>query len=127
MTLGEYLRAAASLRHEWGVNDCCTFPAGWIACQTGGNPMAAASYASEAEANAMVAGAGGMVALWSTWLAGHAERCPIEAGAIGVVSFPFGELGGIYSGERWVFLGERGIHALPVPDDRVLATWRARG
>lgn len=121
--LGEYIRAAASLRHEWGVNDCCTFPAGWIERQTGRNPMASARYATEAEAYAMVKQAGGMVALWGEWLAGHANPSPVVPECIGVISFPFGELGGIYSGERWVFLGERGIKALPVPADRVLAAW----
>lgn len=127
MMLGEYIRAAASLRHEWGVNDCCTFPAGWIERQTGRNPMMGADYSNEAEAYAMIERAGGVVALWDEWLDGHAARAPVTAGAIGVVAFPFGTIGGIFSGERWVFLGERGIHVLAVSADRVMASWCANG
>jgi hypothetical protein len=37
--LGEYVRARRHMPFAWGVNDCCTFSAEWVALATGVNPF----------------------------------------------------------------------------------------
>src|SRR5690606_35402004 len=79
VTLGEYLRAAGTRRWEWGAWDCCAFPAGWVMECGYSDPMALwrGTYASEAEAKALIEEAGGLVELWA-----------IALGALPVVEEP---------------------------------------
>lgn len=127
--LGEYIREATCRRFQWGVHDCCTFAAQWIERLTGRNPMADIPiYASDAEAEDFIAGAGGLVELWSGVLEGYAVPCEPIRGSIGIVRMANGhEIGGIRSEERWVFLTDAGIKAMTIPSERVIAAWCVHG
>lgn len=120
MTVGEYLQAAVSLPWEWGVHDCTAWPARWADIELPG-------YASDAEARAMIEGAGGLVSLWEGRLAGRLPELlpgvPFIPGDVGIIEasnamkMPV-EVGAIYTGKRWAFVPVQGgvaaMHAEPI-------------
>lgn len=121
MKLGEYLAAARAARWQWGMHDCCAWPARWA-----GVPVP--PYSSEAEAEAMLADAGGIVALWEKHGHGHivATDRP-NAGDVGVIKVVGRELtivecGAIYTGKRWAFIPFSG--GLAAASAVVVKAWR---
>lgn len=127
--LGEFIRHAAARRFQWERFGCAALPIDWIAQQTGRAPNEGLPRCTtEEEVQAVIDGAGGMVALWDRQLLGLATRSRPVAGAIGIVKMPDGmELGGIVSDQRWVFLMPQGVRAMPVSPSRIMATWCANG
>jgi hypothetical protein len=124
--LGEYLSAARTKPWLWREHDCCAFPAIWA-------DMADAlpSYSCEAEAEAMLHAAGGLVPLWDAAAANRAEEVTlsaIEPGDIGVVELlgndaTIVECGAIWTGKRWAFVpAAGGVAAVSAPT--VLKVWR---
>lgn len=115
--LGDYLVEAARRPHDWAVHDCCTFPAGWALTWGLGDPMAAwrGRYASEADAEALIHDAGGLLALWERGAAsiGVARVDALQAGDVGVISCftaeGHTEAGGIWTGKRWALLCPAGL------------------
>lgn len=141
MDLGEYLAAARSKPWEWRVHDCTAFPAIWA-----GLTDALPAYADEAEAEAMLREAGGLVPLWDRAAAGRADEvalAELEPGDVGVIELPSVrtetdpetdeqfvvvdsvECGAIWTGRRWAFVpATGGIAAVSAPT--VLKAWRPR-
>lgn len=124
MDLGDYLAAARSKPWEWGAHDCCAFPARWA-----GLPLP--GYSSEAEAEAMLHGAGGLVPLVERAAGGRAEPVELgslEPGDVGVIELPAADLtmvecGAVWTGKRWAFVpASGGIAAVSAPV--VLKVWR---
>ncbi len=109
MTLGEYLAAAAKRPWGWREHDCCTLPAHWA-----GVPLP--EYGNEAEAEAMIAAAGGLAPLWDRASAGRAEPIAphqLEPGDVGVIELiapdmTVVEVGAIWTGKRWAFVPRSG-------------------
>ena len=116
MTLGEYLKAP---RPAWDFRsqDCCRWVARWIVSQGHADPMdfIGARYATRIGALRLIKRGGGLVALWSRGMAGAgmAETCEAKAGDVAVMSVPtedgIGEACGIWTGDRWGMLHERGL------------------
>lgn len=140
MDLGAYLAAGRLKPHAWRSHDCTAFPAIWA-----GFADALPEYASEAEAEAMLFGAGGLVALWEQAIAAAPGRVvPVsnpEPGDVGIIEMPAPreevdpetgerfvlidsvEIGAIWTGKRWAFVPlPGGIAAVSAPD--VLRVWR---
>lgn len=115
MELGEYIKAAMQKPFEWGVHDCGSFCGGWL-----GVPIP--TYASADEAQELIAAHGGLAGLYDAAIGDAAQLIsdPV-AGAVGVIKVGDIEVGGIYSGERWVVFTKKGIRALPHGD--VEAMW----
>lgn len=120
MTLGEYLLTAE--KREWidGEHDCSAWPARWA-----GIPIPA--YSTREEAEALVADAGDLVALWVRRIGGRLRRVaePI-AGDVGIIQAVDAQrrvtqVGAIFTGRRWAFLIPNGmVRASAEP----LAVWR---
>lgn len=128
MDLGAYLAEARKRPWAWGEHDCCAFPARWVGAELPG-------YASEAEAEALLHAAGGLVPLFDCAAEGVAEPVDTpEPGDVGVIELPapsdvpaadlhLVELGAIWTGKRWVFVpGAGGIAGVSAPT--VLKVWR---
>lgn len=140
MTLGEYLASARQKPWAWKSHDCCAFPARWAGVDL-------PDYSNEAEAEAMLHAAGGMVPLWDDAVArepgkarpvGLSELLP---GDVGVIELPATreetdaetgetfividsvECGAIWTGKRWAFVPKGGgIASVTAPT--VLKAWR---
>lgn len=86
------------------------------------------AYASEAEAEALISDAGGLLALFSAGMAsaGIPEADDPLEGDVGVVSLMGEEAGAIFTGKRWAFAAEKGIAASSLERAAVLKCWRVR-
>jgi hypothetical protein len=114
MTLGEYLVQGARTPWKDGVHDCSAWPARWAGIalpaeySTHGRPLSD---------------------VWAGVI-GDQMQLSVEpqAGDIGVVRVvtPHGEdeIGGIYTGEKWALLTERGLVTARLPASNVVAVWR---
>jgi hypothetical protein len=126
MELGEYLSAARTKPWGWRSHDCCTFPARWA-------QVPLPDYSNEAEAEAMLHAAGGLVPLFERAAQGHAEPTDLlclEPGDVGVIELPAGdatmvECGAIWTGKRWAFVPARGGVAATASAS-CLKAWRPR-
>lgn len=128
MTLGEYLKAAMARPFQWGAHDCCTFCAEWMGILTGQDILGQwrGEYATESEARNLIEQRGGLIAIFDRQMVGHAQRVDIPvAGALGILSVNSEEIGAIFSGERWMAFGEKGMRALPHRERIVAAMWSA--
>ena len=130
MGLGEYLEREAKRPWTWGSADCCTFAADWVLSETGHDPMAQwRDYSTEADAELLIAEAGGLEAMWSEGLAPVMSRVDTPSlGSVGLILVPdqFGEIiqiGAIFSGRRWVFRTPRGIAGASIDPASVVAIW----
>lgn len=117
------------MRFSWTRYGCAALPGAWVHRLTGANPLASLPHVEdETSVKAVLDDAGGMAALWGRQIAGIGRRCSVAAGAIGIAAMPDGmEMGGVVSENRWVFLTEHGIRAMPIPPHRVIATWCVHG
>lgn len=127
--LRAYLHALARTPFAWG-QDCLTGTVGgWIRAERGVDPAATwrGRYASEAEALALIAAAGGLEALVDRELAavGIGRARFAELGDVGLVRAVTRRgpdlIGAIFTGERWAATTARGLTAGPGP---AVAVWR---
>lgn len=126
MMLADYLRAAAARPFAFGSHDCCTFPGDWVLAQTGFDPVAKwrGRYDSEEGARNFILSAGGIAMLWADGLDGIAQETSApQAGDIGIIEMPCGEAGGIFTGKRWAFLSNRGVHYASIEPQAVQVIW----
>lgn len=127
MTLGDYLLEVGSKPRVAGAHDCATLPAGWAIVCGHPDPMAKwRGYTSEAEAEELIAAAGGLVALFNEGLV--EAGCPVvtdpRAGDIGVVSMFGEEAGSIFTGRRWAFVADRGLTFATIGPEHISRVWR---
>lgn len=140
--LGAYLASARLKPWRWREHDCTAFPAIWA-----GFADALPAYDDEAEAEAMLHAAGGMVPLWDDAVAREAGKAApiglaqLQPGDVGVIELPATreetdaetgetfividsvECGAIWTGKRWAFVPKGGgIAAVSAPT--VLKAWR---
>lgn len=122
MTLEKYLEATMAKEWAWGEHDCSAWPAKWA-----GVPLP--YYDNEIDAIKLIGGAGGLVDLWDKVGEGYIERVDTpQPGDIGVLRIldrahsEFREIGGIYSGKRWLFIpiGQ----SIAATQEPALAIWR---
>ena len=127
--LGVFLQDRLSWRREAGEWDCCTFPAAWsMACGTG-DPMAAwrGLYASEAEAEDILAREGGLAGIFGAGLESVGWLRVTDAprlGDVGVVVLLDEEAGAIYTGRRWAFVATKGLGFTSLEREAVPHMWR---
>ncbi|EHJ62832.1 DUF6950 family protein [Novosphingobium pentaromativorans] len=128
MTLGDYLLTLNAKRREPGVHDCVTLPADWTVALGLPDPMAAwrGTYDTEEGALEIIEQAGSLESLFAAGYAsiGIEERYdePRE-GDVAVLRVGEQEAGSIYTGRRWVFVGERGIGFSSVDQDCIVTVW----
>jgi len=117
MELGDYIKAAMQRPFEWGVHDCGSFCGEWLG-------VTIPTYTSGDEAGALIAAHGGLAGLYDAAIGDAAQLIdkPV-AGAVGVIKLGDIEVGGIYSGERWIVFGERGMRAFPHSPVHIEAMW----
>lgn len=127
--LGEYLRAASARPWEWGAHDCCCFPADWVLGQTGVDPLAQwRGYSTAREAYQLIKDAGGLSELWAIGLekVGILTATP-AIGDVGVIKAQsesgMDEIGGIFTGDRWAFVGSNGLSCVPSDERAIVAVW----
>lgn len=123
MSLGEFLKAAASDRGPW---NCSTLAADW--CVSLGYPDFAAQWRAVVDEDECErVQAGGLVELWDI---GIGDGLPVtdvlEPGDIAVVSLNEVQAGAIWTGERFAIKAARGIHFLQSDAFAVLKAWRPR-
>jgi hypothetical protein len=123
MDLGAYLAEARSKPWEWAVHDCCALPARWAGVDL---PL----YSNEAEAEAMLHAAGGLVPLWTEAAQGQADPVTaFEPGDVGIIELIAADLtavecGAIFTGRRWAFVPRGGgIAAVSIEP---IKAWRPR-
>jgi len=127
MMLGEYLMTLVGRRREPGVHDCATVPADWAVLRGLRDPIAAwRGYQSEDEAQAIIREAGGLDAIFDAGFASagvtRREGDPHE-GDIGVIRIAGHDAASIFTGARWLFVGNRGIGFATVAPQHVIAVW----
>lgn len=97
--LGSYLDEMAGREVEYGVNDCCMFPAQWLSDITG-KDLEIPKYQTMEQAHKLIEEAGSLADLWSGILApvGIFERSGDSVyGDVGVVrTRAFGDVGVIF-------------------------------
>lgn len=124
-SLGGYIQRTIDTPWEWGVCDCTMWVADWVLSQTGIDPAAAlrGTYATEAEAEALVAGdLAGVVDAQGVLTRTDAPR----PGDVGVITVSGREVAAILTENGWAFRQFDGIGvirtdpaaawALPVQD-----------
>lgn len=128
---GERLRAIVdALRGkpvEWGVDDCSTLPAQWVAEVTR-REFDWPFYDTEEEAARIIADAGGLVEVWKpiTRKLGLVERHDTpEIGDIGIIDTSLGHVGGIWlHGQTFIWRAEEGVRVLGVRSHRIVKSWQ---
>jgi hypothetical protein len=126
--LADYL-AAPRPAWDWIALDCCRWVDAWVQARGHGSPIAALGlvYDSERSALRRIAEAGGLVPLWTAGMAlvGVPEVDDPVTGSVGIIARPTvcgtGEAAAIFTGDRWVSLGPRGLDFAPADALRV---WR---
>lgn len=129
--LGEYLRAGGARDRVPGVWDCCTLPCDWlVACGTP-DPMAEyrGAYATEAEAQEIIARAGSLVALFDRGMrsagVSRVRGWKYQPGDVAVVELLGEQAGAIYTGERWALVADRGLAFVAFTRKHIKRAWRA--
>lgn len=127
MRLGDYLLSLSDRRREPGVHDCATVPANWAVLLGLPDPIAAwRGYESEDEAQAIIREAGGLDAVFDAGFASSGvlrrEGDPIE-GDIGIIRIAGQDAASIFTGQRWVFVGNRGIGFATIAPAHIIAVW----
>lgn len=117
MMLGDYIKAAMQRPFEWGVHDCGTFCGRWLGVDV-------PRFQSADEAARAAQEHGGLAGLYEAAIGDTATVIgdPV-AGAVGVIKVGDIEVGGIYSGERWIVFAERGMRALPHNPAHIEVMW----
>lgn len=82
------------------------------------------SYSTEADAEALIGDAGGLVSMFADALC----ACPVvdqpQAGDIGVVEVMGEQAGAIFTGKRWALVADRGLAFASLDPAHVLRAWR---
>lgn len=109
---------------EWGVQDCCIWPADCVKAMTGVDHAAAwrGTYSTEAEAEALLQSLGGLMALGA--LAGP-PCAPLAAGPgdVGLLrNADRGTVLGVCSGKGWLVPASGGLALLPL--DSAVRAWK---
>lgn len=130
--LGTWLLEQGTARRKFSAFDCCTLPADWAVANGWPDPMAGyrGAYQTHDEAEAVVAEAGGLLALFSGGFARIAmPKCDHAAiGDIGLIMFGDLATGAICTGGKWAFVSNRGLGFCAIPQDNIKAVWAvARG
>lgn len=125
--LAAFFEARGATPFAWGSNDCVTFAAGWLRELSGIDVLAGIGpWADEAEAEALLAERGGLVAAAEAALAGAGipEIAPELAGRGDIVLLRAGndEPLGICAGPRCAVAGPDGV--LFLPRAMILRAWR---
>jgi len=123
MHLGAFLADAATRPWVWGEHDCCAMPARWAGVVL--------PYRSEAEADELIAAAGGLERLWVD-VAGDAIEPVLgdpEPGDVGIITAlspdrEVIEIGAIWNGRRWSFVPRSG--GVAAASATALSIWRPR-
>lgn len=127
--LSAYLAAGSLKPWRWREHDCTAFPAIWA-----GFGDALPAYDDEAEAEALLHAAGGLVRLWDDAIGrepGKAAPVALDQIAIGDVAviemlapdMTVVEIGAIWTGKRWAFVPKPGGIAA-VSSATCLKAWR---
>lgn len=132
MSRAERLKAAvialADVPVEWGVSDCSTWPAQWVADITG-REFDWPAYSGQAEAEAMIARAGGLLPLWENvaQAAGLVRRHDFmpALGDVGIIrTRGYGEVGGVFAdGGVLCWRASWGVHLIAPRRQTVVAIW----
>lgn len=126
--LGEYLQKLCTERRAPGTHDCGTLACDWAVLLGFPDPMAdwRGRYSTEPELLALISEAGGVLAMFERGCraAGILRRqgSP-QPGDIGVLRLAGHEAGSIFTGERWAFVGHRGVGLARIERDAVIAVW----
>lgn len=118
--LARFLMLNAGRRRERGVWDCAAAPAAWIMHCGKPDPIAdiRETYDDRDAAD--------IVPLFEAAMDGVGIRPrvgPPQPGDVGVVRMMGLEMGSIFSGERWMFIGERGFGFARIASEHVVAAW----
>lgn len=114
--LGDYLKAPRPA-WDWTTHDCCRWVARWVVINGHPDPMdhIGHSYSTRTGALRVIRRGGGLVDLWTKGMTGARLAAVTDPaiGAVAVLSVPtddeIGEACGIWTGERWGMLHERGL------------------
>lgn len=125
--LGTFLRDGAARRREPGVWDCSGFPAAWVIACGFPDPMARwrGTYETEIDGERL-AEKHGLVEMFDDGLSRIGVPVvaePYEPGDVAVVSLLGRQAGAIYTGERWAFVGTRGLAFAKLSADCIVRAW----
>lgn len=102
---------------RWGVVDCSMWMADWCAYRWGIDPAAPfrQRYSSEAEAEALIAEAGSLIALIRPQMGFLTEKQEAAIDDVGVIEVMGRQTAAIRVDDAWAFRTPRGIGFLDVP------------
>lgn len=123
MNLGDYLISLQNCKRESGVHDCATVPADWAMLQGFSDPIEKwRGYNTEDEAKFIITSCGGLDAVFDDGGLPRRDGDAME-GDIGVIRIAGEDAGSIYTGKRWVFVGNRGIGFATISSEHIVAVW----
>lgn len=101
--LAEEIKAAEQRPFSYGRNDCLQFVARCVCAMTGVNHASQYSYSTEAEARALIDGAGGLAGLITRALGQPISPTEAREGDIGIAHLDCGETACVCNGPYIVF------------------------
>lgn len=122
----EIVRARHRTPFQWGLHDCCMWPADCVLAITGDDPAHGfrGSYSDEAGARALVEAHGGVAGLASAVLGDEVPPAAARVGDIGLHETATGEGPSlcVCGGDFWFAAGARGLVMLPL--EAIERAWR---
>lgn len=117
LTFAAFAALTAARPWQWGVQDCTTWAADWCVARWGIDPALPfrERYTTEAEAEALIAGAGGLVELVRPQMRFLAEKIAADDGDVGVIAVLDRPTAAIRAGDKWAFRTQAGIGFVAAP------------
>ena len=124
--LRAHIEALGGRECTWGTDDCCRWTADWAEARLG-RSLGLPAYSSEDEARAIIARAGGLLALWTDHLSrnGIVEAWQPSPGDVGLIETArFGPIGVIFTYDSiGLWRAVRGVSAIKPRPNTLLKVW----
>lgn len=121
--LRAHVDAVADRDVVWGRDDCSAWAAAWVRAETG-LAVPLPHYGDRDSAEALIAAAGGLVALWSEAIPELERTAFHEAGDVGVVETRLGAVGVVFAhGGFALWRAARGVLPFVPRASAIFAAW----
>lgn len=117
LSFAAFAAMTAAQPWRWGVQDCTTWAADWCVARWGIDPALPFRdrYATEEEAEALIAEAGSLVELVRPQMRFVTEKEAPEDGDVGVIEVMGRQTAAVRAGDKWAFRTEAGIGFVAAP------------
>lgn len=117
LTFAAFAALTAGQPWRWGVQDCTLWAADWCVARWGIDPARSFRdrYATEAEADALIAEAGSLIELVRPQMRFAAEKPAPDDGDVGVIEVLGRQTAAVRVGDKWAFRTPAGIGFVAAP------------